>query len=187
MLKIFLKGFIQAFYSPKTLYKKISKGDKYNSWICVLVYCLVYVAGSLWLYLKDLTPFVETWIKLPEDIYYLVQSIYIIPLIFLMWVLGAGVLHFVSKMFGGNGRFDVLVRITGYSLWAPWYPLMIVDSIHSTPEWLYNLVLGICIILILAGTTVAAMIEEKIKLPGAIISSLIAFISIGAILFTYIR
>ena len=104
-----------------------------------------------------------------------------------MWILGAGVLHVVSKSFGGSGRFDVLVIMTGYSLWAPWYPLIIVDCIHSTPEWLYNTVLGICIILILAGTTAATMVEEKIKLVGALISSIIAFISIGLILFTYIR
>ena len=187
MLKIFIKGFVRAFYSPRSLYEEISKGRYYNSWLCVLIYCLLYVVGSLWLYFKRFTPFMDTWIKLPEEIYYLVQSFYIIPLIFLMWILGAGVLHVVSKSFGGSGRFDVLFIMTGYSLWAPWYPLIIVDCIHSTPEWLYNTVLGICIILILTGTTVASMVEEKIKLVGALISSIIAFVSIGLILFTYIR
>ena len=69
------------------------------------------MVGSLWLYFKGFTPFVDTWIKLPEEIYYLVQSFYIIPLIFLIWILGAGVLHVVSKFFGGSGRFDVLFML----------------------------------------------------------------------------
>ena len=187
MLISFIKGFAQAFYSPRSLYLKISKGEKYNSWLCVLIYCLVYVGGSLWLYFKGFTPFTDAWIKLPGEIYYPVQSFYIIPLVFLMWILGAGVLHIVSKAFRGSGRFDVLLNMTGYSLWAPWYLLIIVDSIHSTPEWLYNTVLGICIIIVIAGTTIAIMVEEKIKLIGALISSIIAFISIGLILFTFIR
>jgi hypothetical protein len=187
MLKNFIKDFLQAFYLPQSLYRGISKNKKSKSWLCVLIYCLVYVGGSLWLYFKGFTPFEGTWIKLPEEIYYLVQSFYIIPLTFLMWILGTGVIHVVSKYFGGKGRCDVLFIMTGYSLWAPWYLLIIVDCLHSTPEWLYNTVLGICIILILFGTTIATMIEEKINLAGAIISSTIAFASIGLILFTYIR
>jgi len=105
MLNSFIKDFVRAFYSPKTLYAEISKGRSSNSWLCVLVYCLIYVVGSLWLYFKVFTPFVEPWIKLPENIYYLVQAFYILPLVFLMWILGTGVLHFLSRLFNGNGRF----------------------------------------------------------------------------------
>lgn len=113
MLKIFIKGFARAFYSPKSLYEEISKERAHNNWLCVLTYCLVYVIGTLWLYFKGFTPFVPTWIKLPEDIYYLVQTFYIIPLVFLMWILGTGVLHILSKPFGGRGKFDVLFIMTG--------------------------------------------------------------------------
>ncbi len=77
--------------------------------------------------------------------------------------------------------------MTGYSLWAPWYPLIIVDCIHATPALLYNTVLSLCIIYILTGTTMAVQVEEKIRLPGAIVSSVAAFASMGVILFTYIR
>lgn len=186
-MKNFIKDFFRSFYSPKSLYIGISKGKPSNSWLCVLIYCLVYVVGSLWLYSEGFTPFVETWIKLPKESYYLIQSFYIIPLVFLMWILGTGVLHVLSKFFGGSGRFDTLFIMTGYSLWAPWYPLIIVDCIHSTPEWLYNTVLTACIILILVGTIIATTIEEKIRPIGAFISSLLAFVSIGVILFTYIH
>jgi hypothetical protein len=104
-----------------------------------------------------------------------------------MWILGTGVLHVLCKQFGGKGRFEVLLLMTGYSLWAPWYLLIVVDCIHSTPEWLYNVVLLVCIIFILIGTSVAALVEEKINLIVAFISSVITLSSIGLILFTYIR
>jgi hypothetical protein len=124
---------------------------------------------------------------LPGESYYLIQSFYIIPLTFLMWILGAGVLHVLSWPFGGRGRFKVLFVMTGYSLWAPWYLLIIVDSIHTTPEWLYNTVLVTSMVLIVIGTTLVVRAEEKTAMIPAILASVIAFASIGAILFTYIR
>jgi len=187
MVKHFIIEFLKVFYSPKTLYQNISDGKKSRSWICVLVYCFIYVVGSLWLYMKDFTPVVKPWIVLSHDIYYLVQAFYIIPLVFLMWILGTGVIHIVSKKFNGRGNFDTLFVMTGYALWAPWYPLIVVDCIHSTPEWLYNTVLGVCMILLLIETTLAAIIEEKINWSVALFSSGLAVISIGLILFTYIR
>jgi len=133
-LRIHCKDFIRAFYSPKYLYMEISEGRKSSSWLCVLVYCLIYVIGSLWLYFRGFTPFVKSWIKLSEDVYYLVQAFYLLPLVFLMWILGISVLHVLCRQFGGKGKFEVLLIMTGYSLWAPWYPLIVLDCIHSTPE-----------------------------------------------------
>ena len=187
MLNRLTGEFFQAFYSPKSLYQEISRGRKSSSWLCVLIYCLIYMLGSLWLYFQGFTPFVKPWINLPEDIYYLVQAFYSLPLVFLMWILGTGVLHVLCGQFGGKGRFEVLLLMTGYSLWAPWYLLIVVDCIHSTPEWLYNIVLLVCIIFILIGTSIAALVEEKINLIVAFISSVTSLSSIELILFTYIR
>jgi hypothetical protein len=187
MLNRLTREFFQAFYSPKSLYQEISRGRKSSSWLCVLIYCLIYTMGSLWLYFQGFTPFVKPWINLPEDIYYLVQAFYSLPLVFLMWILGRGVLHVLCGQFSGKGRFEVLLLMTGYSLWAPWYLLIVVDCIPSTPEWLYNAVLLVCIIFILIETSVAALVEEKINLIIAFASSVTSLFSIGLILFTYLR
>lgn len=186
-IKLFFQGFIKSLFKPFSLYRDIEKGKSYYSWICVLVYCLIYVFASLWLYFNGYEPFVNTWIKIPEDIYYLVQSFYILPVIFFMWILATGIIHIISKLFKGNGRVPVLFKMTGYSLWAPWYILFIFDCIHSIPEIVYNIVLIICIVLVIFNTVVAAWIEEKINIIGAILSTLVAFTSIGVITFTYIR
>lgn len=81
----------------------------------------------------------------------------------------------------------VLFYMTGYSTWVPWYPLIIVDCIHATPEWLYNLVLLFCIILILVNTSVAVKVEKKLNYTQAAFVTAIAFVSIGLVLFTFIR
>jgi hypothetical protein len=186
-LKKYTIAFVQSILYPRGLYTRISLGEKHHSWIIVLIYCLIYLVGSLWLYFNGFTPFIKPWIIIPPELYYFIQAFYIIPLIFLMWILGTGVVHVISKFFGGSGRFHTLLTITGYSLWAPWYPLIVVDSIRSIPEWLYNAVLFACILLVIASTSKAAIVEEKVKPIGAIISSIIALFSIGVILFTYIR
>lgn len=183
----FLQDFLRAFYSPKRLYFDLARNPKSGSWFCVLIYSLVYVAGSLWLYYYGFTPFVEPWITLTPERYYLVQAFYILPLVYLMWILGTGVLHLLSQLFGGRGRFETVFNMTGYALWAPWYPLIVVDCIHATPDWVYNVVSGGCLVLVLRGTTIAVMIAEQIRWMAAIFSAVVAVSSIGLILFTYIR
>jgi len=187
MFKRCFAGFLKTFYAPRGLYQAISQGQRYDSWLCVLSYSLFYVGGSLWLYFKGYTPFVTPWLKIPESSYYLVQSVYILPLVFAMWILATGILMGVSRFFGGQARDTVLFRMTGYSLWAPWYLLIIVDCIHATPEWLYNTVLFICMILILRGTALATKIETRTSSFGAVVAALLALVVTGLILFTYIR
>jgi hypothetical protein len=189
--KTLLADFLRAFYAPKPLYTDIYEGRSTPSWLCVLVYCLIYMAGTLWLYLSGFEPFVEPWIKLDPQIYYLVETFYLTPLIFLMWILGAGMIHVLGRLVGGRGNrrgsFDTTLVMTGYSLWAPWYPLIVVDSIHTTPEWLYNTVLTVCVLFILGGTSVATRVAYRIGWLACVVISILTFLSIGGIIFTFIR
>ncbi len=145
------------------------------------------LAGTLWLYARGFTPFVAPWLKLPEETYYLIEAFYILPLCFLMWIMGTGVLRILGRIFGGTGRFETLLTMTGYSLWAPWYPLIVVDCLHSTPEWLYNTVLAACIVLLPIETAIAVKVEEKIRWPAAVVCAVVSVGSVGVITFTYIR
>jgi hypothetical protein len=184
----FLRDLARVFSRPRSLYSGISQGRAAPSWMCVLLYCLAYEVGVLWLYSSGFTPFAEPWLRLREDTYYLAEAFYILPLVVLMWILGAGVLHLISMhVFGGRGRFETVFTMTGYSLWAPWYPLIVVDCIHATPQWLYNIVLGVSMLFMLFQTALAARTEEKIGWASAVLASLVSVGSIGVILYTYIR
>jgi hypothetical protein len=187
-LKVFLRDFARVYTSPHRLYREMAAGRSSGSWICVLVYCVVYELGALWLYFAGFTPFVDPWLKIPPESYYLVEALYILPLVFVVWILGAGVLHVLGRyLFAGKGSFENVFAMTGYSLWAPWYPLIVADSIHVTPEWLYNIVLGGCAALMFFETALVARAEEKISWGAALFSSLITVSAGGVILFTYIR
>jgi hypothetical protein len=186
-LKPLFYDFVRAFYAPKSLYKEIHDGRSTPSWLCVLIYCLIYVIGCLWLYSNGYKPFMKPWITLDPNIYYLLEAFYLTPLIFLMWIQGAGTIHMLSKFFKGKGRFDMTLKMTGYSFWAPWYPLIIADIVHSTPDWLYNLVLIFCMLFIIYGTAISVKVEENIGWVGSIISSIFSIAAMGIIIFTFIR
>ncbi len=183
---IFIRDFWRAFFAPKTLYTEIHNGHRTPSWLCVSIYCGIYVIGTLWLSFTGRQPVVEPFIKLDPSSYYLVQSFYEAPLVFLMWFQAAGTIQVLSKLLGGKGYFDIILTMTGYALWAPWMILIPFD-IFSTPEWLYNLVLGFCILFVVAGTSLATKIAAGIGWLSATSVSLVAFFAIAIILFAFIR
>jgi hypothetical protein len=187
VLQEVLRDFTRVFTLPGLLYRDLAAGKKSDSWLCVLIYSVIYQAGALWLYCSGFTPFVKPWLKIPEPIYYLMEAFFILPLVFLVWIMAAGVLHVLSRLFRGGGRFETILVMTGWSLWAPWYALIVVDSIHATPEWLYSIVLGSCALLSFYETALVARTEEKIGWPAALAASLVAVTAAGVILFTYIR
>ena len=186
-LRVLLLDFARSFVAPTRLYSEIRDGRVSPSWICVLVYCAAYVAGAVWLHLHGFTPFVEPWLVLAPDAYYLAEAVYLTPLIFLVWILGAGTIQVLGRLTGGRGRFESTLRMTGYAFWAPWYPLIVVDSIHSTPDWIYTAVLAICFSYVLVGTTVSTRIEQRLSWVRSAAISVIAVIVVSGIVFTYIR
>lgn len=186
-LRVLLTDFARAFYAPRALYRDIAEGRKSPSWAFVLVYCLYYVGGVIWLYANHFEPFATQWLRLDPKTYYLVEAFFILPVVFAAWILGAAVIRTLSMLVRGQGRFEVLLRMTGYSLWAPFFLLAIVDSIHATPEWLYTTVLSICAILVPVGTTIAVKVEEKVHIVLAAVIALVGIGATGIVTYTYIR
>jgi len=185
-LDAFFYDFARAFYSPKMLYTDIHNGRRTPSWLCVAIYCVIYVIYTFWGYFNGITPPVEPLLRIDIQKYYLVQSFYEAPLVFAMWILAAGAIHVLGKSFGGKGNFDTTLTMTGYALWAPWFVLIPFD-IFPVSATVYNIILTICILLVIMGTTVSTKVEEGIGWIGAFISSTIAISAISLLLFTLIR
>lgn len=186
-LPTLLLDFVSSFVAPARLYSEIRDGRDSASWVCVLVYCAAYVAGAIWLHFHGFTPFMEPWLVLAPDAYYLAEAVYLTPVIFLVWILGAGTIQVLGRLAGGRGRFEITLSMTGYAFWAPWYPLIIVDSIHSTPDWLYTAVLTACFVWLLIGTTISTMTEQRLSWARSAMISVVAVGVISGITFTYIR
>lgn len=182
-----LLDFARSLVAPVRLYPEVRDGLASPSSLCVLVYCLAYVSGAVWLHMHGFTPFNDPWLVLAPDVYYLAEAGYLTPLIFLVWILGAGTIQVLSRLVGGRGRFDATLRITGYAFWAPWYPLIIVDSTHSTPDWLWNAILAGCFIWLLVGTAISTRIEQRLAWEHSAVISVVMIVVISGITFTYIR
>ncbi|UCD38452.1 MAG: hypothetical protein JSW54_02960 [Fidelibacterota bacterium] len=185
-MRNFTYDFVRAFYAPQRLYQDIHDGRPSPSWLCVLFYSLVYVVGCFWLYFTGHEPFARSWIILDPQNYYLVEAFFCLPLVFLLWIQAAGTLHVLSRLLGGHSHFDTVLRMTGYSIWAPWWILIPFD-IFPTPAWLYNMVLVVCIVLMLAGTSAAVKAEAGTGWVAAIANTMVALTAMGVIMFTFIR
>jgi hypothetical protein len=182
----FLRDFRWAFHRPAALYASIHQGRHSPSWCCVLTYGLLYVAACFGLYFAGRQPVVAPWIVLDPRHYYLVQAFYALPLTLLLWIQAAGTIHVLSRFFGGKGSFDRILTMTGYSLWAPWFILIPFDA-FPVPEPVYDLVLAVCMTWMVAGTVIAAKIEQEVRWPGAVISSVAAIASVAVLMYTFIR
>jgi hypothetical protein len=185
-MKYFFHDILRSIFAPRRLYTEIHLGLRSPSWLFVALYCAIYMAYTIYGAFAGLTPPVEPLLKIELDSYYLVQSYYEAPLVFAMWILAAGIIHVLARFFEGKGDFDRTLRMTGYSLWVPWMILLPFD-ILPTSDLVYNLVLGICMLLMLAGTTIATEIEEGIEWGYAFLCSLVAILAISVLLFTMIR
>ena len=186
-VKVLLHDFTRAFYAQRSLYADIRAGRQTPSWACVLIYCLIYVIACFWLYFSGQEPFAEPWITLDKDLYYFAEAFYVTPLIFLVWIMGAGTIYVLCKLFGGTGSFDTSLKMTGYSFWAPLYLIIIVDSIHATPDWLYNAVIAVAMVLVISGTSIAVKVGQGMGWFKSVPIALATIAALGAVLFTFIR
>lgn len=169
------------------LHRDIHEGYRTPSWLSYLIYSLSYTIGTIWLAAHGVRPFTPPWITLNQDLYYLVETFYAAPLVFLMWILAAGLSRTLGRLFGGNGSFENAFRMMGYSLWAPWYPLIVVDFLPGVPGWLYNAVLAVCLTFLVFQNTVVVRAEEGLGWVKSTVVSVLSIGAIGIILFTYIR
>lgn len=185
-MKYFFHDILRSIFAPRRLYTEMHLGLRSPSWLFVAIYCAIYMAYTIWGAFVGRTPPVEPLLKIDLDSYYLVQSYYEGPLVLAMWILAAGIIHVLGGIFGGKGDFDRMLRMTGYSLWVPW-AILIPFDIFPTPELAYDLVLGACMLLMLAGTTLATEIEAGIAWGHAFLCSLVAIVTISILLFTLIR
>lgn len=185
-LRDFFHDLLRAYISPRALYTDIRDGRRSASWLLVLVYCLIYVVGTAWLASQHVQPFVEPFIKVAKEHYYLVQTFYEAPLVFALWVMAAGILHLIGRAFGGQGRYETILVMSGWSLYAPWMVLVPFD-ILAQENWFYLLVNVLLILLTVVGTAVAVKVEAGIKWGGAGLAALAAIVTMGLFFFVLIR
>lgn len=185
-LRNFFRDWLQAYFSLRVLYTRIHAGQPSASWLMMLIYCLIYVGGTIWLAATHTLPFEEPMLKIDPERYYFVQTFYEGPLMFAVWIMAAGILHLVGRFFGGQSRYETMLVMCGWSIFTPWALLIPFDLIAGE-GWLYNLALTALSLLMIGGTTVAVKIEAQIGWPGAVVTALAAILPVGLLLGVLIR
>ena len=182
----FVPDAARAIYAPSALYQDIHQGRRTPGWLLVAVYCGIYAVYSILAYLAGRAPSVDPWLKIDLDAYYLVQALFIVPLILALWVQAAGTIHMLSRLSGGKGSFDRTLTMTGYSLWLPWLIFLVFDIVLA-PGLAHDLVFAACMFLALAGTSMAVEIEQGIEWGYAFLAALVAILATAVLMFTLVR
>ena len=76
-----------------------------------LLYTLVYI----FLIIGHGRPF-HPWLKIPDDVYYRYNVFFCAPTMMLGWILSAGVVHTICRIFYSEGSFEQLLGVFGFGI-----------------------------------------------------------------------
>jgi hypothetical protein len=99
----------------RTLHEfSIEPKKRLYSLLIVIIFAFLYSVGALTAYLKHHLPYGwEPFIKIPINQFFLWESIYLIPITIATWILLAGCVQLVSKLFQGTGSFEDTFALLG--------------------------------------------------------------------------
>jgi hypothetical protein len=173
----------------------------------VLAIAVLYeLAILLWAFGADgvtLPPF----LRIPEQQYYFVELIFLIPLFILTWLLAAGIAYLLSKALGGNGSFDALLGGFGLAMAVSAYFTLIPDYLQGilwTTGWVpfaeYQEITGRGVLLLIVWVYMLAYVLSHVILYAltvrhtqglsrsrAVVVGLMAFLGSFAVWITYAR
>jgi hypothetical protein len=92
------------------------------------------------------------WVAIPPADYFKWEALFSAPVTVLSWILAAGVMHLLSKLFGGHGTFDDTLALLGFAVAVPTLVSLVPDAIRAA--------------LTTAGLMNRAAWEQAISVPG---------------------
>jgi Yip1 domain len=88
----------------------------------------VTIAGISW---SGGTPNPPPWVAIPPAEYFKWEALFVAPLTVLCWVLAGGVMHLLSKPFGGRGTYDDTLALLGFAVALATFIPLIPDAIRA--------------------------------------------------------
>jgi hypothetical protein len=71
------------------------------------------------------------WLVIPQAEYFKWEVLFVAPVTVLCWVLAGGVMHLLSKPFGGRGTFEDTLALLGFAIAFATFISLIPDAIHA--------------------------------------------------------
>jgi hypothetical protein len=95
-----------------------------TAFLYTLVYLFLRLGGGL---PSTFTP----WLNIPKEVYYRYNLFLAAPSILLGWVLAAGVMQLLARLFSGTGSFEDSASVVGFSIAIPIWATMLHDLVSS--------------------------------------------------------
>jgi hypothetical protein len=71
------------------------------------------------------------WLVIPQAEYFKWEVLFVAPVTVLCWVLAGGVVHLLSKPFGGRGSYDDTLALLGFAIAFATFITLIPDAIRA--------------------------------------------------------
>ncbi|MCP2604883.1 YIP1 family protein [Candidatus Aminicenantes bacterium AH-873-B07] len=71
------------------------------------------------------------WIAIPAEDYYFWEIFFTLPVFLLGWILAAGLVQLLSKIFKGNGTFEGSLAVLGFAMAIPAFVMWIPETIAT--------------------------------------------------------
>jgi hypothetical protein len=148
------------------------------------------------------------WIAIPAENYYFWEIFFTLPVFLLGWILAAGLVQLLSKIFKGNGTFEGTLAVLGFAMAIPafvmWIPETIVTvlfllGIMTQKEWIeisarpgfwrffaavYQFVALVWYIVLFS---IAVSVTQKLRWWQAVIIGTLVVSIIGFVMIIFIR
>jgi hypothetical protein len=128
----FWKYYWMTFYKPGEAFTGILQDSKSvgPAVRAVLISALLYTAVYIFLIFGGGQPF-KPWLDISLELYYRYNVFFCLPSMFLGWILSAGVIQILAKLYGGQGNFEQVLLLFGFSIGVASWSTGLHDLISS--------------------------------------------------------
>jgi hypothetical protein len=130
--KSFRKYYIDLIIRPGKTYELLVSDDRMLGFgfRAVLITAVLYTFVYVFLILGGGQPF-HPWLAIPPEIYYRYNVFFVAPSMFMGWILSAGVVQLISRLFSGKGSFEQTLSVIGFGISVASWSTLIHDLLTS--------------------------------------------------------
>jgi hypothetical protein len=127
--------------SPKTAIQNlaIDSDAAFVGFKHVLLLAVLYELVILLWAAGGATPTIPAFLRIPDELYYYYELIFMIPIIIVAWLVAGGLAYVLSKGLGGNGSYDTILGGFGIATLFSSYFTLIPDFVQGvlwTTGWM---------------------------------------------------
>ncbi len=134
MQSSFLDFYYSAFIRPKRTFDRLVNDPRRVRFgvLFVTIPAVLYIFVYIFLNHGGGAPSVFTpWLNIPKEVYYFYNRFLTAPSFYMSWILAAGVVQLLSRLFKGKGSFEDTLAVMGLGIAVAMWGTMLHDLVMS--------------------------------------------------------